>query len=55
MRKIPFIPQFNSTECGVCVITMLLHYFGAYYSIQEVKKHMPVNRDEFHEWVKAGI
>ena len=45
MRKVPFIPQFNTTECGVCVLTMILHYFGAYHSLQEVREHLPVTRD----------
>lgn len=45
MRKVPFVPQFNSTECGVCVLTMILHYYGAYYPIYEIRKHLAAYRD----------
>ncbi len=45
MRKVPFIPQFNTTECGVCVVTMILHYFGAYYPIKSVRETLPSGRD----------
>lgn len=45
MRKVPFVPQLNSTECGVCVLTMILRYYGAYYSINEIRNHLPSGRD----------
>lgn len=45
MKKIPFVPQLNSTECGVCVLTMILHYFGAYYPMREIRSHLSAGRD----------
>lgn len=44
-KKVPFIQQYSSTECGICVLIMILHYYGAYYSRNEVKQVMPVSRD----------
>lgn len=45
MRKVPFVPQLNSTECGVCVLTMILRYFGAYHPMYEIRNHLHGGRD----------
>lgn len=45
MKKVPYVHQLNATECGVCVLTMMLRYFGAYHSLQEVRNQLPVGRD----------
>lgn len=45
MKKVPYIPQFNPTECGVCVLAMILHYFGAYHPLREIRNHLPAGRD----------
>ncbi len=45
MKKIHVVPQFQQTECGLCVITMILNYYGAYYSLNDIRKKLTVGRD----------
>lgn len=45
LKRVPFIPQFHQSECGLCVITMMLRYYGAWYSFQEVRKNIIIGRD----------
>ena len=45
MRKIPFIPQFQQAECGLCTIAMLLNYYGANYTLFDIRQQIGVGRD----------
>lgn len=45
MRRIKYIAQIQQTECGLCVMTMLLNYYGAHYSLYDVRQLTEVGRD----------
>ncbi len=45
MKRIKYIAQIQQTECGLCVITMLLNFYGAHYSLYDVRKLVDVGRD----------
>lgn len=45
MRRIEYIAQIQQTECGLCVVTMFLNYYGAYYSLYDVRQLTEVGRD----------
>ena len=45
MKRIKYIAQIQQTECGLCVITMLLNYYGAHYSLYDVRRLVDVGRD----------
>lgn len=45
MKRVPFIQQFYTTECGVCVVTSLLNYYKSYYSVNDVRAVLEPGRD----------
>ena len=45
MKRVKYIAQIQQTECGLCVITMLLNFYGAHYSLYDVRKLVDVGRD----------
>lgn len=45
MRKIRYIAQIQQTECGLCVIAMILNYYNAHYSLYDIRQLVPVGRD----------
>lgn len=45
VKRVPFIQQFYTTECGVCVITSLLNYYKSYHSIKDVRAVLEPGRD----------
>lgn len=45
MKRVKYISQIQQTECGLCVITMLLNFYGAHYSLYDIRKFADVGRD----------
>lgn len=45
MKRVKYIPQIQQTECGLCVINMLLNFYGARYSLYDIRKFADVGRD----------
>jgi len=45
MKKVRYIAQIQQTECGLCVITMILNYYNANYSLYDIRQLVQVRRD----------
>lgn len=45
MKKVRYIAQIQQTECGLCVIAMILNYYNAHYSLYDIRQLVPVGRD----------
>lgn len=45
MRKVRYIAQIQQTECGLCVIAMILNYYNAHYSLYDIRQSVQVGRD----------
>lgn len=45
MKKISPILQMNQTECGLCVATMLMEYYGVRINIYDISTKFVVGRD----------
>ena len=45
MRRVPFIPQMEMSECGAASLAMLLAYHGHHASLPEVRLACGVSRD----------
>lgn len=44
-RKVPFIEQYQKTECGICCVCMIQNYYNLEITIQELRKDLEVGRD----------
>ncbi|EJP18833.1 peptidase, C39 family [Peptostreptococcaceae bacterium AS15] len=44
-KKIPYIEQSSSSECGLCVISMIFSYWYVEYTVNELKEIWKVGRD----------
>lgn len=44
MRKVRYIAQIQQTECGLCVIAMILNYYNAHYSLYDIRQLVQVGR-----------
>lgn len=44
-KKVPFVQQIQSTECGICCISMVAKYYGANYTINELREYIDVGRN----------
>ena len=38
MKRIKFIQQYQQTECGLAVIAMIARFYGAFYSMNDMRK-----------------
>lgn len=45
MRKVPYIQQMRQTECGLCCVAMIMHYYKSYDGIHRIRKNLEVGRD----------
>lgn len=45
MKRVPFVQQFYTTECGACVVTSLLNYYKALYHLKDVRDVFRAGRD----------
>lgn len=45
MRKVRYIAQIQQTECGLCVIAMILNYYNAHYSLYDIRQLVQIGRD----------
>jgi len=45
MKRVPFVQQFYTTECGACVVTSLLNYYKAFYHLKDVRAVFRAGRD----------
>lgn len=45
MKKIKMVMQMKQTECGLCVVQMLLNYYGAMVELTDINKKIEVGRD----------
>jgi|SRR5690606_2884364 len=45
LKKVPFVRQMESSECGAACLTMILRYYGHYVSLTEVRSKCGVGRD----------
>lgn len=43
--KFPFHEQYDSMDCGACCLQMLAEYYGAYYSLEEMRQMISVGVD----------
>lgn len=44
-RRLPYVQQFEATECGAACLTMLLRYYGKYVRLDEVRDEIGIGRD----------
>lgn len=45
MQKVRYVAQIQQTECGLCVIAMILNYYNANYSLYDIRQFVQVGRD----------
>ena len=45
MKRVRYIPQIQQTECGISVIAMMLDYYGAHYSLYDIREFSEIGRD----------
>lgn len=45
MKKIPFVPQHDESDCGVACLASLLLYYGKYVSLRKIREHCGTDRD----------
>lgn len=44
-KRITFIEQISSTECGITCVAMLLRYYNSYVSLQQLRELLDTGRD----------
>ncbi len=44
-RRVPFVPQVESTDCGSAALASVLSYYGRWLTLAEVRTACPVSRD----------
>jgi ABC-type bacteriocin/lantibiotic exporter with double-glycine peptidase domain len=44
-RKVPFVLQMTTSECGVACLAMILRYHGHHMTLSECRREVPVGRD----------
>lgn len=45
MNKLPYIPQAQESECGLCCVSSILHYFGCEIFPRNIKGYENLGRD----------
>ncbi len=45
MKKIPFTPQHDESDCGVACLASLLLYYGKYVSLRNIREHCGTDKD----------
>lgn len=45
MKKTPFIPQHDESDCGVACLASLLLYYGKYVSLRSIREHCGTDRE----------
>lgn len=43
--RVPYVEQVQSTECGLCCVSMLLRFYGSHYKLNELREYFDVGRD----------
>jgi len=44
-RKVPFVPQMQQTECGLCCVMMVLRYHRSYETLNDLREYLDAGRD----------
>lgn len=45
MAKVKLVTQMQQTECGLCVLLMILNYYGVNITLNDLNKKMEIGRD----------
>lgn len=45
MKKIPFVPQHDESDCGVACLASVLLYYGKYVSLRKIREHCGTDKD----------
>lgn len=45
MKKVPFIPQHDESDCAVACLASLLLYYGKYVSLRNIREHCGTDRE----------
>lgn len=45
MKKTPFVPQHDESDCGVACLASLLLYYGKYVSLRSIREHCGTDRE----------
>lgn len=45
MRRIPYVEQSESSECGLACLTMILNYFGNHITLPEIREEFNINNN----------
>ena len=44
-KRVPFVFQIQQTECGLCCVCMISHYYKNYVSMEELREQLEIGRD----------
>ncbi len=45
MKKVPFIPQHDESDCGAACLASILLFYGKYASLRNIREHCGTDRD----------
>ena len=44
-KKVPYIEQVQATECGLCSVAMILHYYKSFETLNDLRGYVDAGRD----------